>query len=264
MDYFVIDTINTWQKKTYRMEIDDLFAEHPNLQQLYAVVVKVLELQQIDHKSMDGYSITNLPWISEQKTSIVFSKLFQETSKRKSFSPALYIVFMVYAYVNNVNDGNWEEVYEKKLACEIGRGLRAFPSFLREWDLREKIKWIFPNSPIMYGPEQDVRDHADIILRYGDSLIRIWSYQSTEKGIQYVIKRLSGDRGMIPSGLHGLFPIDINNPSEAEDVYGWRLYSMEYVKRLCEMFGNRTPEMFALVLGNDNYRFFRDPHLLLK
>lgn len=237
--------IMKWKQLTYRQGLDNCYAIKKNIK-VYDTTIQVLKVQQLEYKVMDGNSVKNIPVKNEGKTDIIFSDIFWKLIENY-ISPASYVATIVKACVDN----NILDVYE--IAGIAGRGLRAFPSFLRELDLTYKFTKHFPDAKIINSPTQDVREHTDILIKNNDCDYRIWSYQNFERGLINTASRLRGTRGSIPDGIHVLCPIDIGNEFEREELEGWYFYSERYVNYLCEMIILEKPDDYSFVSKMSEY-----------
>lgn len=237
--------INRWQQLTYAQGLDYCYAIK-NDTELYDITVQVLRMQQIEQKKMDGNSVQNIPIKNEGKIDIIFSDIFWRLTEGY-MSPASYVGTIVKECVeNDINN-----VFE--IAGIVGRGLRAFPSFLREMDLTYKFAKYFPNATVINNPEQDVIDHTDIYIKSNNYDYRIWSYQNFERGLKNTASRLRGYRGTVPEGIHVLCPIDISNEFEREEISGWFFYSERYVSYLYEMIIIEKPDEYSLISEMNDY-----------
>jgi len=237
--------LTKWNQLTYRQGLDNCYAIKKDAK-VYNTTLQVLEKQSLEHKKMNGYSVKNIPIKNEGKIDIIFSEIFWELFK-SYISPANYIASIVKACLDN-NISNSDEI-----AGIVGRGLRAFPSFLRELDLTCKIIKYFSDAKIINSPTQDVQEHTDILIENNNCDYRIWSYQNFERGLVNTASRLKGNRGTIPDGIHVLCPIDIGNEFEREEIEGWYFYSERYVNYLCEMIIIEKPDDYCSISRMDEY-----------
>jgi len=226
-----------WKKQTYSAGLEYCFSIKRNVK-AYELTRKVLELQGLSDKNMEGSSIQGIPIINENKTNIIFSNIFWNIA-------ATYITPVYYAslIVKTCMEQGINE--PKQVAGIVGRGLRALPSFLREMDLTYKLSLLFIDADVENGPEQDVKEHTDIFIKKGDKEYRLWSYQSsTKRGLESTAKRLCGQRGEIPNGYHILCPIDIYDKASIEEVNGWYFYPEQYVENIYKTIAERTPDEY--------------------
>lgn len=237
--------ITRWKNLTYGQGLDSFYAIKRD-RGAYNKTIEVLKMQGLECKIMDGYSVNDIPIKNEERINIIFSDIFWECVEG-FISPASYVATIVKACIDKGNQNTYE------IAGIVGRGLRAFPSFLRELDLNYKFKNHFPQAEIINSPKQDVGEHTDIMIKCSDCNYRIWSYQNFERGLSNTASRLRGDRGNIPDGIHVLCPIDIGNEYEREEIEGWYFYSERYVRYLNEMMIIEKPDDYSLVSRLGDY-----------
>ena len=104
----------------------------------------------------------------------------------------------------------------------IARGLRTFPSLLRDRDFAESLVRLL-NSNGYKGfkvggatPKEDIGNHTDVLLEFRGKLFRIWLYQFSFAGLPHDIERVLGRRGELPSGIHVLCPLKTTVAMEKE------------------------------------------------
>ena len=117
----------------------------------------------------------------------MFSNIFWDIAG-EYITPVYYVASIVKQCIErDITNSN-------QVAGIVGRGLRSFPSFLREMDLTYKISCFFPEAEITNGPEQDVGEHTDVLIKNGDTEYRLWSYQNFERGLTNTASRFYGRR----------------------------------------------------------------------
>lgn len=252
--------MDSWKQHTYRQGIDYCYSIKKD-NEVFECTVEVLNKQKIATKNMDGYSIQNIPIKNEGKVDIIFSEIFWKLTEGY-ISPASFVGEIVRLCIER----NIKDVYE--ICGIVGRGLRSFPSFLREMDLTYKLARYFPNAVIENNPEQDVKDHTDILIRCDNQKVyRIWSYQNFERGLVNTASRLRGNRGTVPDGMHILCPIDIGNKNEVEEKDGWFFYSDNYVHYLYSMQLFEAPDEYSYVSRMTEYAvkmYLKKPGIIKK
>lgn len=233
------ELMGIWNNSTYSDGLD--YCLKIDKQSLtYKLTVEALKLQGLNTKIMNGYSVQGLPYINELGTGIVFSEIFWNMTNG-FISPAYYIASIVEKCIErNITD-------KESIAGIVGRGLRALPSFFREVDLARKMSLRYPDAEVSNGPDQDVKDHTDIMINNDGREYRIWSYQCFDRGLQNTSLRFMGKRGVVPAGYHVLCPIDIHNNTETEEYCGWCFYSDRYVDYICEMIFIESPDDYETV-----------------
>lgn len=237
--------MGVWKQQTYRSGLEYCYAIKKD-RQAYELTIEVLQLQNLNDKAMDGNSVQNIPIKNEGKVDILFSDIFWDIAG-EYITPVYYVASIVKQCVErDITNSN-------QVAGIVGRGLRSFPSFLREMDLTYKISCFFPEAEITNGPEQDVGEHTDVLIKNGDTEYRLWSYQNFERGLTNTASRFYGRRRELPIGYHILCPIDIRNSVEVEEVDGWFFYSDRYVKYIYDMISIEKPDDYATVARLQEY-----------
>ena len=226
-----------WKEQNYKQGID-YCSLIDKKGKTYEYVVEILNIQKLTAKKMDGDSVTKIPRKEEMKMQVSFTDIFWN-STGSFISPAYYVALIVNECIKK------GELKIDNIAGIVGRGLRAFPSFLREMDLANKISIrLSENYSIESNPEQDIKDHTDILIKTDKGEYRVWSYQKSTRGLENISDKFLGKRGEIPDGYHLLCPINIDDEEDTEDVCGWRFYSDKYVDNLCNVINN--PENLIL------------------
>lgn len=215
--------METWNKYTYSQGLNYCYNVKKN-KQLFNLCKNVMDMQQLSSKHMNGDSIEKLPIKDEGFLNIIFSDLFYK-EVNNFITPVKYIADIVIdCQLHNITD-------VRKIAGIVGRGLRAFPSFVREMDLAYKLSILLPNADCRRtNSEEDVNDHTDILILCNNEVYRVWSYQSSERGLDNTARRVLGYRGVLKSGKHILCPFSIKNDKEKQN--GWFFYTNEYIKNV--------------------------------
>ena len=109
-------------------------------------------------------------------------------------------------------------------AAFVARGLRAFPSFLREVDFAVLLQQVLTMSDSRAMVERgslsdDVEGHADLKLRFRGHRYGLWHYQASERGLSSLTRKLRDlSRGKLPRGLHVFCPVDLERGSKANQL----------------------------------------------
>lgn len=256
-----------WNNQTYRVALDNILAITTN-EEVFDLTANVLQLQNLTETRMNGYSVQRLPYICEGHVDVVFSEVFWRMI-HGYISPAYYVGLIVRECLGkDINN-------DVRIAEIVGRGLRSLPSFIREVDLHSKVGSFLPNAEVTNGAEQDVREHAeqdvrdhtDILINYNEHEYRMWSYQSTDWGLDNTSHRFCEERGNLPDGYIVMAPIDIGNPEQVQSSYGWKLYSEEYVRSICEMIVENRVDDYDETVENDYgviKDYLKEPRLIYK
>jgi hypothetical protein len=169
---------------------------------------------------------------AEREETFQFSDVFHRLETAGTLCPSNFIVEVIRAL--EAWDAENNTRHDDDFFCKtIARGLRTFASMVREQNLREIINEYLKVEAIrrsrgykMLPPsvKEDVRGKTDISIKYGGAFYRIWSYQSTEAGIEKTSKRILKGGGR---GLNLTIPFDID---AAQMVHGWALYDPDFVR----------------------------------
>lgn len=237
--------MDVWKRKTYRSGLEYCYLIKKD-KQAYALTSDVLKMQGLEDKYMDGYSVQNIPIKNEGKVDIIFTNIFWDLAG-DYITPVYYVASIVKKCLENKIDNPGQ------VAGIVGRGLRSLPSFLREMDLTYKLSLLFPNAKILNGPEQDVGEHTDILIKTGSREYRVWSYQDTDRGLDNTAARFCGQRGELPKGYHILCPINISDKAKVEEVNGWCFYSESYVEDIYEIISVKKPDEYQMLARLQTY-----------
>ncbi|MFN5496726.1 MAG: hypothetical protein ACK5C3_09145 [bacterium] len=224
-----------WAKKSFAEAATSQFPRYsPESVQLFENLLAHTELQAIAAAPMIGTSLQALPRGQEGATFRVrFTEAFHNVVKVETFDPALYMLELV----DMVRKQYDEPIRLPKLEGFIARALRSFASLMREstfaHELRPMLKGADADVEFRSDPDQDSKDHTDILVVFRRSTYRIWVYQFSDNGLPHDMERLAGLRGALPAGTHILCPlksepartkaevIGLIERSEAQ-VAGWR------------------------------------------
>lgn len=236
--------MKSWAGLSYQEGIDQCFEVRAD-ECWYQASSSCLRRLGLSEKKMDGRSFNGIPKNNIQ-TKISFTSVFHSCTKNGFLSPATYFARLVKACMGQSMD-------ESARISNVCRGLLSFPSFIREYDLQTKLENAIRKKGFVVGssvgPEMDIGHHTDIVITTNDRSYRVWSYQSTSRGLLYAKKKLQGERGEIDEGYHVLCPIDIY--CDAVDYYGWRLYSDEAVEKAASlMLSKSEPETYQSFLAS--------------
>ena len=206
----------------------------------------VIEAQGLTHRKMDGTCSQGLK-TQEGRSHVSFSKVFHEGINSDFFTPATYVADMV---KTSMEAG----LSEADTVTEVGRALRALPSFLREMDLGYSVTGLLwtsgCNTALESDPEIDSHEKTDALLHVDGHDYRLWSYMVTDRSLENLRQRLMGKRGKLPAGRHVLCPHQSNyktaNPNE---LHGWKLYRERDVKAIADLIlSGAKPISYAALL----------------
>jgi hypothetical protein len=122
--------------------------------------------------------------------------------------------------------------FEKVTWLMCGRALRALPSFIREYQLRNALQAAFPKASFYQDEDLDRKYHCDIKMTMNDQEYYFWSFLSSTRSIYQFVDKFKANRfGHIADGLHVLCPFDRTEESAAS-YKGWNFYSIQYVNEV--------------------------------
>lgn len=176
------------------------------------------------------------PW--EVMETISFSNVYRRLADNDELCPSNYVtqvVIELYSYAKARNISFDQLFY----IGTISRSLRTFASMLREEFLAEITDGIMSEIVKVTGKtysvhqssaEEDMTTKTDVVLTYDGVEYRIWSYQTTESGIDKTSNRVKNANG---SGYNILIPF---NTDEKETKFGWWMYDRELIKKIIDEF----------------------------
>lgn len=244
----IFDYYDKWANYTYDRAL--YYIKYLSVEQK-STIADCMEKVGIKDKMMAGDSVEHLK-AHEGRTMISFSEAFRKCISDGYLTPAMYFVHLCEQCDVECKRGNMTN--EKKI-LELGRGLRSFPSFLRELDLAAKLdkaakdKGIDMNVEYNDDAETDMRDHFDITISHNGYKIYVWSYMSTNRGVTYTYKRFLGKRGKLSPGLHCLIPFDMK---QAEKKKEWYLYPESIVTQAIDIIAYSKPKNYQDLINKYN------------
>lgn len=242
MDMDIIRTyMDPWNKLTYSQGLE-YCKDISNDSSIKEICRAIFDIQNLSDTRMNGYSVQNLIR-DNSNTDVIFTDIFYNNLKNY-ITPAQYAVDIIKKYLDiyNIDTNDIANVDINQIAGIVGRGLVAFPSFVRELDLSKKISNVLPNAHCQReDPTNDVINHTDILIEMNGIEYRLWSYVPSYRGLINTSRRLLGCRGQIPDGIHVLCPINIRDNNVCEKHDGWILYSNAYIEDLRQIILNNEP-----------------------
>lgn len=211
-----------WATKSFADAAAAQFPRYsPDSVQLFVNLLARTELKAIAAERMIGTSIQSLPRGQEGSTfQVRFTEAFHNVVAVDSFDPALYMLELV----DMVRTKYQEPIELPKLEGFIARALRSFASLMREstfaFELRPMLKGADADVEFRSDPDQDSKDHTDILVVFRRSTYRIWIYQFSDNGLPHDMERLAGLRGALPAGTHILCPLKSEPARTKADVLG--------------------------------------------
>lgn len=217
--------MGTWAKYSYLQGID--FCKEIKNNQDEERMKRIIAFLGLSEKTMDGTSIEGLyrnDNAEKYSNAPLYSDEFQRWLEQGYITPVTYI----YEIVKDLD--NQESLSDESVCGLVARGLRSFPSFFRELELSAQLEAHIKGCSVKRDVEEDVKNHTDILLGYNNNEYRIWSYQSSPKGIQNTMNKFIGKRGQLPKGIHILCPF---NKDDSNEMYGWKFYPEKSYEKIC-------------------------------
>ncbi len=222
---------DVWAQSTWAEQLEAINAD-PELAKRIKTVLKGLELL---NEKIDGMSVLSLPRTAEgtfpKGMDISYAKAFDLAYQKNSKKlPLLYLLNMA----QNFDFGTYSASQFEGL---IARGLRTFPSLLRDRDFAESLNRLLTEGAYKEfevggaAPEEDIGKHTDVLLNFRGYLFRIWLYQFSFAGLPHDIERVLGRRGALPGGIHVLCPLKATIAMEKEK---YEKRQVSYADRLCK------------------------------
>ena len=193
----------TWAESTFEELIDAIDEIDFELKQRTKAMLSRLDRL---NSLVNGSACERLPKIEEQSFVLnkTFSQIFHEAFEKEHFSPASYIVGIVYEAIKN-------NLGESAIDGIAARGLRTFTSMIREPDFAEQLRQELIKTDAKTSTELNYKidgaDHTDVLLTHKSEQYRIWLYQFSSRGLPHDIERMSGKRGELPPGTHIICPL---------------------------------------------------------
>lgn len=226
-----------WSNYTFEQGIN--FSKRCNNNEaLKQQTIKILQQQNLLNKKMDGNSVQDLPRKYEgENTYVRYAEVFS-ICMNNYLTPAEYII----CTVEKLMDAN---VDERLMLDVVGRAYRAFPSFIREYDLEYQLAKTFGSDNVTHSSVcEDVVGHEDVKLCYNKKDYHIWSYQMSPRGLRNTGQRIIENRGLLQKGMHVLCPIDVFS-NDRTLIEGWILYPEEYGSRVKMLLDSENTDDYA-------------------
>lgn len=240
--------MKTWSEVTFAQGLDRYFElNKPQNTEWLERTKQTLEEQGLMGRRMDGSCSTGLIK-QEGRTRIPFTTVFHNAVDSSFFTPATYSADIVRACME-------QGMSHDTTVRELGRALRALPSFIREMDLDQMVSAKIGEAGIkvrnLQDAEVDIKGKTDVYVRVTRAngerqAYRLWSYMTTRRSISNLRSRLMGDRGDLPAGLHLLCPFDSYH---ARRSYEWYLYPDQTIDEVATIIiENQDPISYAALL----------------
>lgn len=203
-----------------------------------------LRKSRLLNQNITGESVTGLKRSAEEQflkgINISYSRAFNEASMSPEKLPCLFLQTLALNF-------DFRRASKEHFEGVVARGLRTFPSLLRERDFGENLERFIKASDlprkdfnITVKPEEDISRHTDVLLRLSGCDYRIWLYQFTKAGLPHDMERVLGRRGELPEGLHVLCPLKTVIALEKEKLEGRLAWLADRLERKKARYGRYT------------------------
>lgn len=210
----------------------------------------------------DGFAVAHVindkskTTFAEISNPILYSAIFHDLLDTNTLCPSNYVKTII----DKLDEQN--AIAQVKLDFDdyvgyIARGLRAFASYIRELHLAIVIKQYLYNYSYQYeicnvSAQEDIEQHTDVKFRIGNRYYRVWSYQSTDKGLAKTRRRILNGCG---KGYNILMPFDMTKT--IFEMNGWYLYNRGIVfltlKNLLTRRAMRYDEVVDEINANEEF-----------
>jgi hypothetical protein len=261
----MIRTLATWDSMTFgdalaKMPITDKNKEAISL--LYVVIDK----QRLADKKMNGFCSEGLKKDEFERMGICYVDLFNLLEQKDRFWTPCDILYELCKH--NLSRRSF---YEKKaksykmtfdqvtwLMC--GRALRALPSYIREYQLKNELQCAFPKAIFCQSEDLDRNFHCDVKMTLSDKDYYIWSFLSSTRSICQFVDKFSNNRyGVVVDGSHILCPFDRFEHKNAS-YRGWAFYSTKYIDEVrAAIFQREHADYDTIGESITNPSFYRRP-----
>jgi hypothetical protein len=207
-------------------------------QEIMDLLSLVIDKQKLALKPMNGLCSEGLKKDEFERMGICYVDIFNLLEQRGSFWTPCDILYEMCKH--NLNKRNFYEKKAKvhKMSFEqitwlmCGRALRALPSYIREYQLKNELQIAFPKATFFQDEDLDRKFHCDIKMTLDDHDYFFWSFISSTRSVYQFIDKFKANRyGHIADGSHVLCPF--NRKEEGLASYkGWAFYSSRYINEI--------------------------------
>ena len=251
----MIRTLNAWNSKTFGQALSEITVTDDNAESVELLKI-VIDHQKLADKPMNGYCSEGLKKDEFERMGVCYVDFFNLLEGRDEFWTPLDILHELCK--NNLNRRDFYEKKAKKhkmsfervtwLMC--GRALRALPSYIREYQLKNALQNAFPHGKFHQDEDLDRKLHCDVKMTLNEKSYYFWSFIHSPRAVYQFVDKFSNNRaGMILDGNHVLCPF--NRAKEIEASYrGWAFYSPRYIDEVVAAICQREPLNYDDVVGH--------------
>ena len=230
-------TIDTWDSMTFGDALANFEVTEEN-KESYELMKVVLRRQRLLDKPMNGKLSEGLKKDEFERMGVTYVSFVNNLEAQNRFWTPLDIIHDVCK--NNLERRDFYEKKAKKYGMSFervtwlmcGRALRALPSYIREYQLKNALQSVFPDGIFTQDEELDLKYHCDIKMELNGQEYFFWSFISSPRSIyQFIDKFRSNRYGQVIDGTHVLCPFD-RIEERGASYKGWCFYSKEYIEEI--------------------------------
>lgn len=247
--------LTEWDRVTFSQALAtfDTTGKNPEAVELMKEVVRHQKLQDVH---MNGKCSENLRILEKEKMRIVYAHMIEVLNEEQEYWTPLDVIYRVCE--NNVEKKafyekkakSMEMTFKRLTSLMCGRALRALPSFVREYQLRNALKGRFKNAYFEKSEELDTQTHCDVKMTIGDTEYFFWSFVPSGRGIKNFSDKFKGHRGALIEGVHVICPLDPHRPSKHCLFKGWCMYPNGYMDEVASAIYHREHMKYADVCSS--------------
>lgn len=210
----------------------------------------------------NGSLSQGLIWIkkAEETNFVIFSDIFNECFRTNTLCISNYLYKVIKILEN-------KKISEEVIRGYIARAIRSFASFLREIALKDIVCDYFTSQGLDFEiiedehVKEDTKNKTDIFLKIkkGNFIYdyRIWSFQTTEKGLENTARRLKNPH----DGINILLPLNIGKKENHININTWYLYNPKLAFKMLDSLKDKNEDFqsFSESLSKD-FSILNDPH----
>ena len=233
----MVRTLNAWDAKTFGEALSEVKVTEENSESVL-LMMSVIKQQRLADVRMNGNCSEHLKKDEFEKMGVCYVDFFNALEETGKFWTPLDIIHEVCK--NNLQRRKFYEkkatalnmTFEKVTCFMCGRVLRALPSYIREYQLKNALQAAFPKATFYQDADLDRKFHCDVKMTLNDRDYFFWSFISSTRSIYQFIDKFKTNRyGYIADGSHVLCPFDRKEQKSAS-YKGWCLYSHEYINEI--------------------------------
>lgn len=233
----MIRTLNAWDRKTFGDAFAEMKVTDKNKEVIELLKV-VLDKQGLVNKQMNGFCSEGLKKDEFERMGICYVDLFNALEQRGTFWTPCDILYEMCKHnierrsFYEKKAKNYNITFEKVTWLMCGRALRALPSYIREYQLKNALQNAFPKAYFCQDEDLDRKFHCDIKMTLNDTDYYFWSFISSPRSIYQFVDKFRNNRyGVVSDGKHVLCPFDRKEERDAS-YRGWAFYSSRYINEV--------------------------------